>query len=438
VNKIEEPRIEAARNEEKKEESNRIIANLQKGIEESEKKDEKNNKVILEKVGKILEHKIQRSMFDVCENNEIFTVREDRSAIFQGFEKADLKKYKAIYILSCMSESKRNMLQEVVSIVKKNTNIAAYYWTNYDCGYYSMGDNEVQIMTQAIKSNSSISSFYFAWGGITDKGVGFVVDIVKECSNISSFGLASNRISDYGFKLVIDVVKSNPNLTSFLLNSSKLTDKKISMIVDAVNHNININSFTLSVSDSEVRIAADAVKNCTHISSFYFYGDISDTGSAIIAEAVKSSTHIFSFAIGSNNITDGGAEILADAIRDCKCLNSFYLTNGRISVRGLRSLSKAVAGNCSVQKMYVYLASYITEKEMNSCLLELQNAGPRLCVKLHCQFSGAMQELTNCLYLNKSKFKKLIFLINAYPLEEIVLGVDAEDLADKLYGYFNK
>ncbi len=139
--------------------------------------------------------------------------------------------------------------------------------------------------------------------------------------SLSAFCIECNGISDTGVKVVAEAARNCRSLTTFYL-------------------------YGANISDSRAKAVAEAVKSCP-LSAFCLRGDeISDAGAKAVAEIVKDCP-LSAFCICSAEISDAGAISVANAMKDCT-LSVFHLVGYKISDAGATAVAETLSsGECA-------------------------------------------------------------------------------------------
>ncbi|XP_067040083.1 protein NLRC3-like [Acropora muricata] len=270
----------------------------------------------------------------------------------------------------------RNLLTQAVRV--KNTSLSSLDVVNG-----SMGDEEANLLAQALRENTSLSSLnlhgnHIGFQGVNslaqalsvNKSLSFLdlsdnyvgneatnslAEALRVNTSLSSLNLGSCRIKHWGANLLAQALRENTSLSSLNLHCNRIGFQGANSLAQALRVNTSLSSLDLSVNyigDGAAISLAEALKVNTSLSSLDLSGnDVGNEAANSLAEALKVNTSLSSLDLSGNDVGNEAANSLAQALRVNSSLSSLNLSDSFIGCQGAISLAQALGVNPSLSSL---------------------------------------------------------------------------------------
>ncbi|KAF9952495.1 hypothetical protein BGZ70_000587 [Mortierella alpina] len=209
----------------------------------------------------------------------------------------------------------------------------------------SMGDDEVRVLAEALKTNSTLSTLKLEVNSIGFKGAQALSEALKANSTLRDLYLWDNSIGSNGAQSLSEALRTNSGLTYLNLDRNSLGDSGARAISEALKTNSTLTTLRLesnSIGDNGAQALSEALKANSSLAFLNLYDNsIGDIGARALSETLKTNTTLTSLYLKTNSIGDIGAQTLSEALNTNTTLTSLYLNFNKIGAIGAQALFEA-------------------------------------------------------------------------------------------------
>jgi hypothetical protein len=147
-------------------------------------------------------------------------------------------------------------------------------YTYYDLSGKMDGNAGALILSNMLRSNTTITKLYLSNNGIGDSGVLYLVEALQHNTSISQLHLDSNSIGDQGAKALFNFLKDNKRITTLSIHSNFLGDAGALVIADCLKENTTLTTLYLSnnsISNKGALAIADALRVNSKLTHLYLF-----------------------------------------------------------------------------------------------------------------------------------------------------------------------
>ena len=177
--------------------------------------------------------------------------------------------------------------------------------TNLIVSNCKITDEQLQILTEAIKVNKTLQYLDFSLGNISDKGVIFISNCLNDM--LCALDLACNQITDNGVETLTKAISTKTSLQKLDLSSNMISDEGILFLCDFLNHNESLNELNLSGNT------------------------ISNKGIQKLNEAIQDNNKLELLNVSKNLISFEGVMGLLEACTKSRTLQKLVFTHNNLS-----------------------------------------------------------------------------------------------------------
>ena len=304
-----------------------------------------------------------------CDINDKFgkkiaeIIQENKSITALNFNKSDEFNHKNI--------QEDDWIVAIADALKKNTSITSFNFVN-NC----ITDNPIKVIAKALKNHTSITDLDLQLHEITDAGAEAMAEALQENTVIKKLLFWYNHINAQGEIAILSALKKNQSITDLdlfracnlsnegaiilakAINSNKykslaiaVSEKNAEVIAQAIAENTSISLLNLSHGDSDckcINAIAKAIEKNNAITSLELKLVMKMEGAIVLAQAIKNNTSITSLDLSDNFIDGESAEALAQAIKENSSITSLVLFNNEIGDEGAEAFAQVIKDNASI------------------------------------------------------------------------------------------
>ncbi|XP_015777590.1 PREDICTED: protein NLRC3-like [Acropora digitifera] len=150
--------------------------------------------------------------------------------------------------------------------------------------------NFTNVLSRALKVNTSLSSLNLAWNSIGNEGANSLAEALTVNTSLSSLNLAWNSIGNEGANSLAEALTVNTSLSSLNLAWNSIGNEGANSLAEALTVNTSLSSLNLA------------------------WNSIGNEGANSLAEALTVNTSLSSLNLAWNSIGNEGANSLAEAL----------------------------------------------------------------------------------------------------------------------------
>ena len=211
------------------------------------------------------------------------------------------------------------------------------------------------VLTRALKVNTSLSSLDLAENSIDNEGANSLAQALRVNISLSSLDLAENSIDNEGANSLAQALRVNTSLSSLDLSRNSIGNEGANSLAQALRVNTSLSSLDLaenSIGYEGANSLAQALRVNTSLSSLDLaYNSSGNEGANSLAEALRVNTSLSSLDLSRNSIGNEGANSLAQALRVNTSLSSLGLACNSSGNEGANSLAEALRVNTSLSSL---------------------------------------------------------------------------------------
>ncbi|PFX21644.1 NLR family CARD domain-containing protein 3-like [Stylophora pistillata] len=219
----------------------------------------------------------------------------------------------------------------------------------------NVGDPDVVILTEALKTNTTITSLHFSFNVIGAGGAVALAEALSSHPSLRVLNLSTNRILGNGASALAGLLKCNSTLTELLLPFNNITDTGADGLAEALKCNTSLSKLNLNfnnIGHLGAATIADAIKCNETLTELRLSGNkIGDTGAACLADAIRVNTYLKMILLDGGDIGIAGATDLAEALKCNQTLTELGLHDNNIGDSGTTALAAALKCNNSLERL---------------------------------------------------------------------------------------
>lgn len=193
----------------------------------------------------------------------------------------------------------KSKLDELVNYIDNNTQPELYLERK------DIKDDEVNIISQALKKNSSFTKINLGYNFIGDKGAKIIADALKEKNHLF-LELQMNKIGDEGIKAIKEIIAQN-NIKYLGLQWNWISKKGIETLSKVLEMNVSL---------TEINLRNNIIDN---------------ESAKHIARILKTNNSLIKILFGSNTFGEEGVKIIADVYLKSNSLTYIELPYGNFN-----------------------------------------------------------------------------------------------------------
>ncbi|KAI1298873.1 hypothetical protein EDD11_006744 [Mortierella claussenii] len=240
-----------------------------------------------------------------------------------------------------------NELETLTEVLKTNSTLI----TLTLCGK-SIGDNGVLALSEALKTNPTLTTLTL-WGDtIGDNGAFALFEALKINSTLTTLDLRGILIGDDGALVLSEALKTNSTLTTLGLWRNSIGDNGAFALSEALKTNSTLTALDLRdipIGDDGALVLFEALKTNSTLTTLTLWNNsIGDSGAFTLSEALKTNSTLTTLDLRENPIGDDGALVLFEALKTNSTLTTLTLWNNSIGDSGAFTLSEALKTNSTL------------------------------------------------------------------------------------------
>ena len=168
-------------------------------------------------------------------------------------------------------------------------------------------------------------------------------------SDVHVLDISSNCMSCHGAVVLSSCVKYFPYLEELLINNGGVEAlDALANVLSGNLHKLKISNNSTSISSSDAKSIADALKHCTHLEELNINDNhIGEDGACVLASSLCNLKEIIKLDISNNTIKSGGVNAIVDALKQCKHLTELNISGNYIGEDGACVLASSL---CNFKK----------------------------------------------------------------------------------------
>ena len=246
----------------------------------------------------------------------------------------------------------------------------------------SANDTDVQIVTNILCKNETVTKLDLSHNRISDKGAKSICMCIESNKSLKEIDISGNKFSTAGLEKILDAVQINLTIQKFSISHYKISDDRVLAISEYLKNNstlqeLNISHIKISSGmisktlqmntalqifdishyniTAEGAIAiSECLKNNNTLQKLYIsYNQVSDNSIIIISKALQTNTMLQVLVISHNKITDEGAVAISECLKNNNTLQEFDISYNEVSDNGIAKISKALQINTTLQILLI-------------------------------------------------------------------------------------
>ena len=246
----------------------------------------------------------------------------------------------------------------------------------------SANDTDVQIVTNILCKNETVTKLDLSHNKISDKGAKSICMCIESNKSLKEIDISGNKFSTAGLEKILDAVQINLTIQKFSISHYKISDDRVLAISEYLKNNstlqeLNISHIKISSGmisktlqmntalqifdishyniTAEGAIAiSECLKNNNTLQKLYIsYNQVSDNSIIIISKALQTNTMLQVLVISHNKITDEGAAAISECLKNNNTLQEFDISYNEVSDNGIAKISKALQINTTLQILLI-------------------------------------------------------------------------------------
>ena len=229
----------------------------------------------------------------------------------------------------------------------------------------AIGADGANSLAQALRVNTSLSSLNLGSNSIGVEGANSLAQALRVNTSLSSLNLGSNSIGVEGANSLAQALRVNTSLSSLDLSFNFIGDEGANSLVQALKVNTSLSSVNLHYNaigaEGAISFAQALIVNTSLCSLVLHSNSVFAEGANSLAQALKVNTSLSYLDLHSNSIGDDGANSIAQAVRVNRSLSSLDLNSNSIRDEGANSLAQAFMVNTSLSSLDLHSNSVCAE-----------------------------------------------------------------------------
>ncbi|KAF9536368.1 hypothetical protein EC957_011235, partial [Mortierella hygrophila] len=230
--------------------------------------------------------------------------------------------------------------------------------------YNPVGSNGVQALSEALKTNKTLTTLDLAYNSIGPNGAQVLSEALKTNRTLINLDLSSNSIGSDGAKALAEALKTNKTLTTLDLAYNSIGLFGVQVLSEALKTNRTLINLDLSfnpigyygdkasfnpIGSDGAKALAEALKTNKTLTTLDLHQNlIGDNGAQALSEALKTNSALTTLNLNHNLIGEDGVKALAEALKTNKTLTTLDLQSNSIGPNGVQALVEALKTNSTL------------------------------------------------------------------------------------------
>ncbi len=247
---------------------------------------------------------------------------------------------------------KCSTFQELLNAVKANVETELY------ATGFRFKDEDIKILSEALKTNTSLQSLELSMNDITDDGALHLANALKTHKTLKVLNLSDNKITDIGAQHLANALEVNISLQTLNMSHNLIGNQGARYIAKALESNKTLQELNIkrnSIGDDGTQYFAKALGTGASLQVLHLSSndDITDAGMQYLANALETNTSLHELYLQHNKITAVGVQHLANMLKSNKTLQLLALLHNDIGNVGAQYFAEMLKSNNILQKLYI-------------------------------------------------------------------------------------
>ena len=209
-----------------------------------------------------------------------------------------------------------------------------------------LGPEGCRLVTEALATNTTITSLLLGTDGIGDAGAADVARLIACNAHLESVYLGCNKIGKAGVAALAETLTQNGSVQGLWLKRNYIGTEGAHSLAAMLRRNQTLRTLdlvnTLPGLEGLTALVEVLVHENRTVERLYLGGNgIDAEGAALLANLLRTNPMIKALLLNVNDLGDAGTLLLADALRENRTLTELGLASNGITAEGCTALFRA-------------------------------------------------------------------------------------------------